>query len=68
MVYLCNSIAAVTPLVTVEVVDADAFPELASRHRVGAVPKVLIDDTVEVLDVVSAATLVERIAAGGRPT
>jgi glutaredoxin-like protein len=67
MVYLCNCIAAAGPLVTVEVIDANAFPDLASRFKVGAVPKVLIDETVEVLDVVSAAVLIEKIATAGDP-
>lgn len=67
MAYLCNSIAAINPLVTAEVIDADAFPDLVSRFHVGVVPKVLINDTVEVLDVVPAATLIERIVAAVAP-
>lgn len=67
MVYLCNSVAAISPLVTVEVIDADAFPELASRHHVGVVPKVLVNDTVEVVDVVPIATLVGKIVEGTAP-
>jgi glutaredoxin-like protein len=63
MVYLCNSIAAASPLVTVDVVDANAFPDLVSRFKVGAVPKVIIDETAEVPDVVSAAALIEKIVA-----
>lgn len=63
MAYLCNSIAAANPLVSADVIDADAFPELVSRYRVGAVPKVVINETTEVLDVVPAAVLIERIAA-----
>jgi hypothetical protein len=63
MVYLCNSVAAASPLVTVDVIDADAFPDLVSRFKVGAVPKVLVDDRVEVLDVVPAAVLIAKIVA-----
>ena len=63
MVYLCNSVAAASTLVTAEVVDAGTFPDLVSRFQVGAVPKVVINETVHVLDVVSAAALIERIAA-----
>jgi glutaredoxin-like protein len=66
MVYLCNSIAVFSPLVTVDVIDANAFPDLVSRFKVGAVPKVVIDDTVEVLDVVPAAALIAKIAAATR--
>jgi predicted thioredoxin/glutaredoxin len=62
MVYLCNSIAAASPLVTADIVDAEVFPDLTARHRVGAVPHVLINETVIVLDVVPAADLIARIA------
>ena len=67
MVYLCNSIAAASPLVTVDVIDAGAFPELVSRYQVGQVPKVLINDATEVLDVVPAATLIAKIVAATAP-
>ena len=63
MVYLCNSIAAASPLVTADVVDASAFPDWASRFQVGTVPKVVINETVHVPDVVPAAALIEKIAA-----
>jgi len=62
-VYLCNSIAAASALVTVEVIDADSFPDLVARYQVGAVPKVVINETTVVLDVVPAAELIGRIAA-----
>ena len=64
MVYLCNSIAAASPHVTADVVDADAFPELVSRFQVGTVPKLVIDGTVHVTELLSAAALIEKIAAG----
>ena len=67
MVYLCNSIAALNPLVTVDVVNTEEFPELIDRYRVGKVPKVLINDTAEVLDLVPAATLIEKIVAATAP-
>jgi glutaredoxin-like protein len=63
MAYLCTSIAALSPLVTADVIAADAFPELIARYRVGAVPKVVINETVEVIDVVPAAALIAKIAA-----
>jgi alkyl hydroperoxide reductase subunit AhpF len=63
MAYLCASIAAAQPLVSADIIDADAFPDLVKRFRVGVVPKVLVNETVEVLDVVPAATLIETIAA-----
>jgi glutaredoxin-like protein len=63
MAYLCNSIAAASPLVTADVVDASAFPDLASRFQVGTVPKVVINGTVGVVDLVPPPTLIEKIAA-----
>jgi hypothetical protein len=63
MVYLCNSIAALSPHVEVDVIDADEFPELVSRYQVSGVPKILINDTAEVLEVVPVATLIGRILA-----
>jgi len=63
MVYLCNSVAAASPQVTVEVIDADAFPDLVSHYQVGAVPKVVINEKDVVLDIVPAAVLIARIAA-----
>ena len=68
MVYLCSSIAAFSPLVTVDVIDANAFPDLVSRFKVGSVPKVIIDETVDVLDIVPAAALIEKIATAIRPS
>lgn len=65
MVYLCNSVAAANPLVTSEIIDAAAFPDLAAQFKVGVVPKVLINDAVEVLDVVPAAELIAKIVAAG---
>jgi predicted thioredoxin/glutaredoxin len=62
MVYLCNSIAAANPLVTVEVVDADAFPDLAARHHAGTVPLVIVNGTTAVPDLVPAAELIAKIA------
>lgn len=65
MVYLCNSIAAANPLVTAEIVDSAVFPELVAQFKVGVVPKVLINDAVEILDVVPAAELIAKIVAAG---
>jgi predicted thioredoxin/glutaredoxin len=62
MVYLCNSIAAASPRVTVDVIDAEAFPDLAARHRVGTVPLVIVNGTRALPDVVPAAELIARIA------
>jgi hypothetical protein len=67
MVYLCNSIAAINPLVAVEVVNTEEFPDLVDRFRVSQVPKVLINESVEVLDVVPPATLIGKIVSATAP-
>ena len=66
MAYLCASIAAASPLVSADIIDADAFPDLVERFTVGVVPKVLINETLEVLDVVPAAALIEKIVSATR--
>lgn len=63
MAYLCASIAGANPLVSADIIEAEEFPELISQYQVGAVPKVLINETTEVLDVVPAATLIAKIVA-----
>ncbi len=63
MALLCNSIAVASPLVTAEIIDADSFPDLVARFAVGAVPKTIINESVELTDVVPAASLIARIAA-----
>jgi alkyl hydroperoxide reductase subunit AhpF len=62
MVYLCNSVAGASPRVTGDVVDADAFPDLAARHHAGKVPLVIVNGTTAIPDVVPAAELIARIA------
>lgn len=63
MVHLCNSVAAASPLVSAEIVLADAFPDLVTRYDVGTVPKVVINETTAVLDLVPPAEMIARIAA-----
>lgn len=63
MVYLCNSIAAASPQVSVDVIDADVFPDVAATHHAGTVPLVVINGATTVVDVVPAADLIARIAS-----
>jgi hypothetical protein len=39
--------AIASPRVTAECIEATEFPELSQRYRVMAVPKIVINDTVE---------------------
>ena len=63
MVYLCNSIAFLNPSITTEIIEASEFPDLVARHVVGVTPKVVVNDTVEVVDLVPAAELIAKITA-----
>jgi len=39
--------AIASPRITAECIEATEFPELSQRYRVMAVPKIVINDTVE---------------------
>lgn len=64
MVYLCATIAAASPRLTVEAIDAASFADLVSRHRIGTIPRLLLDDAVELPDRLPPGELIARIAAG----
>ena len=44
---LAQHMAIASPRVTAECIEATEFPELSQRYRVMAVPKIVINDTVE---------------------
>jgi predicted DsbA family dithiol-disulfide isomerase len=46
-VRLAQHMAIASPRVTAECVEANEFPELSRRYQVMAVPKVVINDTVQ---------------------
>lgn len=61
-VSLCASVAAESPKVTVEVIEAAAFPDLVTRYRVGVTPKIVIDDAVEIVERITPADLLAKLA------
>jgi alkyl hydroperoxide reductase subunit AhpF len=63
MAWVAASLAVASPLVTTEIILADEFPDLIERYAVGQVPKIVVNDRAEVLDVVPAAELIAKIAA-----
>jgi len=46
-VRLAQHMAIASPRITAECIEATEFPELSQRYRVMAVPKIVINDTVE---------------------
>ena len=44
---LAQHMAIASPRITAECIEATEFPELSQRYRVMAVPKIVINDTVE---------------------
>jgi alkyl hydroperoxide reductase subunit AhpF len=63
MAYRCASLGIASPLVETDIVDANAFPALAKRFTVGVVPKVIVNETLELLDVVAVPELIAQVAA-----
>ena len=52
--------------VVADVVDIEAVPELAERHHVRSVPKLLIDGAMELLGSQSESGVVEAISRQSR--
>jgi alkyl hydroperoxide reductase subunit AhpF len=57
------SVAAASPRVTAEIIEADAFPDLVRRFGLAATPTIVIDDAEVVVERLSPPALVARIAA-----
>ena len=50
-----------TPRVTADVIEAQEFPYLAQSYGVRAVPKTVINNTIEILGAVPEPVLVQRL-------
>jgi hypothetical protein len=59
------TVAGANEVVTLSVVDATAFPELAERHRVRSVPTTVIDGELALQGVVAVRKLARQIARRG---
>jgi hypothetical protein len=57
--------AFASPHVTAFAVEATEFPDLARQFRVSAVPKTVVNDTVEVLGALPEDAFIEQ-ALGGK--
>ena len=63
MVHLCSSVAAASPRVTAEIVEASAFADLVAKYRVGATPKLVVNEDSEDAGPLTAPALIARLAA-----
>jgi glutaredoxin-like protein len=61
MITLAHQLAVESPLITAVAVDATEFPDLVRRHRVNGVPKTVLNDTNEIMGVVSEDELVAAV-------
>lgn len=56
-----------SPRVTADVVEANEFPELSERFNVTGVPKIVINDQVELLGAQREARFVEAVVQATKP-
>ena len=65
---LAQHMAIASPRVTAECIEATEFPELSQRYRVMAVPKIVINDTVEFEGAIPEREFLDAVlqAVGGR--
>ncbi len=48
---------------TAEIIEASAFADLVAKYRVGATPKVVLNETIDVGEPYTPAALLARLAA-----
>ena len=65
---LAQHMAIASPRVTAECIEATEFPELSQRYRVMAVPKIVINDTIEFEGAIPEREFLDAVlqAVGGR--
>ena len=61
MAYLTAALAFVSPHVTTEIIEANTFADLAARFSVSTVPKIVINDSVEITGVLPPSQLIAKI-------
>ena len=61
MVNLANQLAIESAQITTTAIDATEYPDLVSRYNINGVPKIVINDAVEIVGAVSEAELVEAV-------
>ena len=61
MVTLANQIATETSLVTATAIDATEYPDLVRHYNVNGVPKIVINDSTEILGAVDESEFVAAL-------
>ena len=61
MVFLANTLASMNGAISTEIIEANTFEDLAGRFTVGTVPKIVINDTAEVVGVLPPRELLKKI-------
>lgn len=61
MVQLAHKVAMESPYITAEMIEASEFPHLTYKYNIYAVPKTIINETVQFEGLVPESVLVERI-------
>lgn len=65
-VQIAHKLALMNPNIVAEMVEAQTFPELSSRFTVSAVPKSVINDSIELLGNQPIEAYLDAIEAAGR--
>ena len=61
MAYLTAALAFVSPRLTTEIIEANTFTDLAARFSVSTVPKIVVNDSVEITGVLPPSQLIAKI-------
>ena len=61
MISLANQAAIESPMVSAIAIDATEYPDLVRRHKVNGVPKIVINDTVEILGAIPEEDFIRAI-------
>jgi predicted DsbA family dithiol-disulfide isomerase len=64
---MAHEMAIVSERVTADVVEANEFPELSQRFAVSGVPKIVINDTIELLGSQREPRFLQAVIQGATP-
>lgn len=60
-----NAVAYANPNVSVSIVDAQRYPELAEQHKVRSVPMTVVDGELKIAEAIPATVLAEKLLTRG---
>jgi alkyl hydroperoxide reductase subunit AhpF len=56
------------PRITAACIEAGEFPDMVRRYRISAVPKTIVNETVEILGALPEAMFVEQVLSAAAPS